>query len=294
MRRLFCFGFGYTALALARRLVAQGGWTIQGTATSAESAKRLESLGFAAIVFDGTRTEPGVGAALNLATHILASIPPGAAGDPALRHHGAGIASASRLSWIGYLSTIGVYGDHRGGWVDETTEPQPSSARTRQRLAAEMDWLALGSRPERRAEIFRLAGIYGPGRSAIDSLRTGTARTIVKPGQVFNRIHVADIAQTLEAAIERGGRHAVYNVTDDEPAAPQDVNAYAAKLLGVAPPLEIAYGAAEMSEMARSFYGANKRVGNARIKNELDVKLQFSTYREGLAAIAGCAPGVHL
>ncbi len=287
MKRLFCLGLGYSALALARRLEAQGGWTIQGTATSAGGAARLEAMGFQSFVFDGAGPEPGVRRALAAATHILASIPPGASGDPALRHHARDIARAEGLAWIGYLSTIGVYGDRHGEWVDETAEPRPSSERSVQRLATENDWLALGRAPARRVEIFRLSGIYGPGRSAVDSLRAGTARTIVKPGQVFNRVHVEDIAGVLEAAIERGGGHAVYNVADDEPASPQEVNAYAANLLGLPPPPEIPFGAAEMSEMARSFYAANKRVRNDRIKTSLGAALRFPTYREGLSAIAG-------
>jgi nucleoside-diphosphate-sugar epimerase len=214
------------------------------------------------------------------------SVPPDAQGDPVLRHHAEDIAR-SNAEWIGYLSTIGVYGDHGGAWVDETAPATPSSERSRRRALAEQQWLDFGKASGKRVEIFRLAGIYGPGSSAIEGVRSGTTRSIVKPDQVFNRIHVEDIARTLIAAFSRPHVHAIYNVTDDEPAPPQDVNAYAATLLGLPPPVAIAYEAAELSEMGRSFYSENKRVRNDRIKNDLGVQLAFPTYREGLAAIAG-------
>ena len=174
--------------------------------------------------------------ALATATHVLISVPPGSTGDRVLGCHRADLAAAPRLAWIGYLSTVGVYGDHGGAWVDETTPATPGTERSRRRLAAEQGWLALGRESGRQVQVFRLAGIYGPGRSAIDSIRDGTARRIVKPGQVFNRIHADDIASALEAAMTGRGRHAIYNVADDEPAPPQDVIAYAAALLAVAPP----------------------------------------------------------
>lgn len=184
---------------------------------------------------------------------------------------------------------MGVYGDRQGAWVDETSEPQPSSERGRRRLAAEDAWRAFGARSGKHVQVFRLAGIYGPGRSAIDNLRAGTAKRIVKPGQVFNRIHVEDIAAVLEAATERNEGHAIYNVADDEPAPPQDVVAYAAQLLGATPPPEIPFRDAGLSAMARSFYAENKRVSNERMKAGLGITLRYPTYREGLEAIAKMA-----
>jgi len=290
MSYLFCFGLGYSARHLAHRL-ADEGWHIAGTSRTATGVQHIRSLGYMGYVFDGMTPGlgagpgTGVGAAVQRASHIVVSAPPDATGDPVLRHHGEDIAS-SGVGWIGYLSTIGVYGDHGGGWVDEDTPAQPASDRSRRRLIAEQQWLAFGQETGKRVEIFRLAGIYGPGSSAIDTLRQGSARSIIKPGQVFNRIHVEDIARTLIAAFSRPHLHAIYNVTDDEPAPPQDVTAYAARLLGLPPPPEIPIGEAELSEMGRSFYAENKRVRNDRIRTELGVQLAFPTYREGLAALA--------
>jgi nucleoside-diphosphate-sugar epimerase len=196
------------------------------------------------------------------------------------------MASASNLTWVGYLSTIGVYGDRNGAWVDETTAPNPQTDRSRWRLEAEKEWLALGRSRPARVEIFRLPGIYGPGRSAIDNLRAGTARRIVKPGHVFNRIHVADIANTLVAAIETTVRHDIYNVADDEPASAEDVLLYAAELLQVTSPPAVLITSIELSPVARSFYSECRRVSNQRIKDDLGVKLAYPTFREGLLAIA--------
>lgn len=294
MATLFCFGLGYSARHLAGKL-GDDGWQIAGTARSADGVERIRQLGYTGYVFDGGKPgvgsapSQGVGAACRRATHVILSAPPDAHGDPVLRHHADDLAQ-SRAEWIGYLSTIGVYGDHGGGWVDETTPATPSSERSRRRALAEQQWLEFGAAAGKRVEIFRLAGIYGRGSSAIDGLRSGTTRSIIKPGQVFNRIHVEDIARTLIAALSGPHRHAIYNVTDDEPAPPQDVNAFAARLLGLPPPIEVSYDDAELSEMGRSFYSENKRVRNDRIKNELGVQLAFPTYREGLAAIAANSP----
>jgi nucleoside-diphosphate-sugar epimerase len=289
MPMLFCFGLGYTAGHLAEKL-KDDGWQIAGTARSADGVARIQALGFMGHVFDGSQPGPGskpgqsAGSAVWAASHVLISVPPDGLGDPVLRHHAEDIAQ-SRAEWIGYLSTIGVYGDHRGAWVDELTPTAPLSERSRRRAHAEQQWLDFGRQAGKRVEIFRLAGIYGPGSSVIDGLRNGTARSIVKDDQVFNRIHVEDIARTLIAAFLRPQLHAIYNVTDDEPAPPQDVNAFAAKLLGLPAPREIAFEDAEMSDMGRSFYAENKRVRNDRIKIDLGVKLAFPTYREGLAAL---------
>ncbi len=206
-------------------------------------------------------------------------------GDPVLRHHGQDFKHAPSLSWIGYLSTVGVYGDSQGAWIDETTPTQATSTRGRRRIAAETEWLALGYCLRICTCVFRLAGIYGPGRSAIDRLREGTAHRIVKPGQVFNRIHVDDIAAAVCTAMLARRVHEIYNVTDDEPAPPQDVIAYAAELLHMPPPPEIAFEDAELSPMAASFYADNKRIRNTRLRQELGVALKFPTYREGLRAI---------
>jgi nucleoside-diphosphate-sugar epimerase len=282
--RLLCVGLGYTAAALAARLGPKG-YAVAGTSRSAAGAGRIRALGYEGIVFDGEARSASLAAAIDAATHLLVSTPPGADGDPLLRWHAEDIARAERLAWIGYLSTIGVYGDRAGAWVDETTAPAPASDRSRRRLAAEEAWLALGRAHRRRAEVFRLPGIYGPGRSAIDTLRAGTARRIVKPGQVFNRMHVDDIAAALDAAQARPHEHALYNLTDDEPAAPDEVIAFAAGLIGVPPPPVEAFETARLSPMAASFYAETKRVSNARMKTALGVELAYPTYREGLHAI---------
>lgn len=280
--RLFCFGYSYCAAFLARRLGARG-FRIAGTARAAERVAALQSAGIEAYPFDGTAALPAD--ALEGTTHILASIPPDADGDPALRWHAGDLARLPRLAWIGYLSTTGVYGDSGGAWVDETAPLAPLTERARRRVAAEAAWQGLTP----PAHVFRLAGIYGPGRSALDQVRAGTARRVVKPGQAFSRIHVADIAQALEASITRPDPGAVYNLCDDEPAASAEVVAFAAALLGHDPPPEVPFEAAQLSDMARSFYGESRRVANAKLKRELGVALLYPTYREGLRALAGAS-----
>ncbi len=211
---------------------------------------------------------------------LLVSAPPGEKGDPVLGRYADAIAG-SRIGWIGYLSTIGVYGDQQGAWIDETTPGNPRSARSKVRLDAEEAWLALGSRTGKAVQIFRLSGIYGPGRNPIVKLREGRSQRIVKAGQVFNRIHVDDIATTLLASIDRPRAGAIYNVTDDEPTAPQTVTEHAAALTGLPLPPEIDFETADLSPMARSFYGENKRVRNRLIREELGIALAYPTYREG-------------
>jgi len=279
MSTLLCIGLGYTARVFAARIAV--GWRIIGTAQSEDGAERIANLGYEPIVFDGTVPSDTLRTALASATHVLVSAPPDASGDPLLRHHAADLPPA--LSWIGYLSTVGVYGDHGGAWVDETTVPKPVSNRSRWRLATEQAWLDLAKRTGIRVEIFRLAGIYGPGRGPLESVRNGTARAIVKPGQVFNRIHVEDIANVLAATIARPTAHSLYNVTDDEPAPPQDVLAYAATLLELPPPPAVDFATADLTPMARSFYSECKRVSNARMKQALGVTLAYPTFRDGLA-----------
>lgn len=284
MRRMFCLGFGYCAQALAKRLESKG-WTVSGTARTAERVSRLAAQGFDTIRYDGTRPSPEVAEALRVATHLLLSAPPSQAGDPLLLHHARDIEAASSLEWIGYLSTVGVYGNHDGAWIAEDASLNATRKRGRWRVEAERSWLAFGEITVKTVQVFRLAGIYGPGRSAIDKLKSGQARRIIKPGQVFNRIHVEDIASVLEASIANPYPGAIYNVSDDEPAPPQDLVAYGASLLGIDPPPEVPFGEAEMSDMARSFYGENKRVSNDRIKQELGVELAYPSYREGLNAV---------
>ena len=288
MSRLFCFGLGYSAETLAKRLAAKG-WSIAGTARDLANIERLRGEGYEVVRFTGEAGNAGLVAALAGTTHLLHSIPPGPEGDPVLRHYRAGIARLPTLDWVGYLSTVGVYGNNAGAVVDESAQPHPNNERTRARVVAESAWLALGQEMGRPAQVFRLAGIYGPGRSALDKLRAGTARRIVKPGQVFNRIHVEDIASVLEASIARPRAGAIYNVADDEPAPPEDVVTYAAELLAIEPPPEVPFEEADLTPMARSFYGDSRRVANALIKSELGVRLAYPNYRQGLKALADAA-----
>jgi nucleoside-diphosphate-sugar epimerase len=281
--RLFCFGFGYSAEALAHHLSARD-LTIAGTRTSMADPPPLRGLQLAE--FQGEKASAEVRALLEGATHVLVSIPPDLEGDVVLRHFRQDLATLPDLAWIGYLSTVGVYGDWHGEWVDETTVCQPVNERSLLRLKAERAWLDFATETGKRVEVFRLSGIYGPGRSSvIDNLRAGTARRIIKPGQVFNRIHVDDIARVLAAAIDANGVHRIYNVSDDEPAPSQDVVAYAAELLGMPAPPEIAFADAELKGMAASFWAESKRVQNERIKRDLGVSLLYPTYREGLRAL---------
>ena len=286
MSKLLCFGLGYSARVFARRMMAQG-WRVLGTTRRGDAAKQLRAKGFEVVLFTGKAPSANVSEALADTTHVLVSAAPGAEGDAVHHHHAADMASATKLEWIGYLSTVGVYGDHGGAWVDEETKLNPKSERSRLRIAAEQAWLRFGEEAGKAVQLFRLAGIYGPGRGPLENVRQGKGRRIIKPGQVFNRIHVEDIANVLEASIGKPRAGAIYNVTDDEPAPPQDVVTFAAEVLGVAPPPEVAFEDADLSPMGRSFYNENKRVSNALIKQELGVKLSYPTYREGVRALAG-------
>ena len=277
---LLSIGHGFSARALAKRLIPQG-WTVIGTTRSPEKAEALRAEGVEPIVWPGEAIEP----ALERATHLLTSVSPTDDGDPVLLASADAIAAqASRIQWAGYLSTTGVYGDHQGAWVDENTPLTPSTRRGRLRVSAEADWQALAARSGLPLHIFRLAGIYGPGRGPFAKVRNGTARRIIKPGQVFSRIHVDDIAAVLEASINRPCSGGIYNLCDDDPAPPQDVIAHAATLLGLPIPPETPFDEAEMSPMAKSFYAESKRVRNDRIKTELGVTLKHPDYRSGLAA----------
>lgn len=281
---LISFGHGYSAQVLARRLLAEG-WTVYGTTRKAEKARDFEAEGVQPVLWpDGDLSQ-----ALEAATHILVSAGPTEAGDPVLARCRDEIARiAPRLEWAGYLSTTGVYGDHDGGWVDETTPLTPSTRRGRMRMEAEAAWRAIPGLP---LHIFRLAGIYGPGRGPFEKVRNGTARRIVKEGQVFSRIHVEDIAQVLKASIDRPNPGAAYNVCDNAPAPPQDVIGYAAELLGLPLPPEVPFEEADMSPMARSFYAESKRVDNRRIREDLGVELIHPDYRGGLRALLDEAGG---
>ncbi|MFU8881626.1 MAG: SDR family oxidoreductase [Rhodobacterales bacterium] len=277
-KTLLSFGHGYSARALAQRLVPQG-WTVFGTTRNADKVPALAAEGVTPILWpDGD-----LRGALSKASHILCSAGPDAAGDPVLALLRDQIAQAAdHLQWVGYLSTTGVYGDFEGGWVDENTPLAPSTRRGQMRLDAERQWRSIPGLP---LHIFRLAGIYGPGRGPFEKVRQGTARRIIKPGQVFSRIHVDDIAQVLEASINRPNPGAIYNLCDNDPAPPQDVIGYAAELLGLPQPEEVPFDKAEMTPMARSFYAENKRVSNGRIITELGINLIHPDYRHGLRAI---------
>lgn len=281
MSTLLSIGHGYSARALARRLLPFG-WRVIGTTRSPDRADALRAEGTEPLIWPGE----GLAAALGQATHLLTSVAPGREGDPVLATEAAAIAAAApKLQWVGYLSTVGVYGDHQGGWVDETTPLTPATARGRARVAAEAAWSALARQAGLPLHIFRIAGIYGPGRGPFEKVRDGSARRIIKPGQVFSRIHVEDIAQVLAASIARPDPGAIYNLCDDDPAPPEDVLSYAAELLGLPAPPAVAYDAAEMTPMARSFYAESKRVRNDRIKTELGVRLLYPDYRSGLQAL---------
>jgi dTDP-4-dehydrorhamnose reductase len=289
MPTLFCFGLGYSADHYITEYGARFD-RIAGTVRTREKAAAIAGGGIGghkveAFVFDGTAAAPEVVAAVTDASAILISVPPQPNGDPVLTHFADTIA-APHLQTIVYLSTVGVYGDHGGAWVDEATPPAPISPRSRERLAAEQAWTALCARAGKPVAHLRLSGIYGPGQNALLQVARGSARRIDKPGQVFNRIHVADIAQAIDAAFVRRASGA-FNVTDDEPTAQGTPVAFAADLLGVPPPPEIAFAEAakDMTPMGLSFYGECKRVRNAKLKSELGVALRYPTYREGLRAL---------
>ena len=280
-QHLLSFGHGYSAQALARLLLPRG-WQITGTTRSADKAARLAETGIAPQIWPGG----DIAGALAGATHLLVSAGPDEMGDPVLATLSDDIAKAApHLGWVGYLSTTGVYGNHDGAWVDETTPLTPSTRRGQHRVLAESQWQALADTAALPLHIFRLAGIYGPGRGPFAKVRDGTARRIIKPGQVFSRIHVDDIAQVVAASIARPDPGAIYNLCDDDPAPPEDVIAHAAELLGLPTPPAVPYETAEMSPMARSFYAESKRVDNTRIKTDLGVELLYPDYRRGLAAL---------
>lgn len=277
--KMLVFGHGYSAGALTPLLKARG-WHVTGT--TREDVARVAATGATALLWPGS--DDAVRAAIPHADAILVSTAPTDAGDPVLAAFRDDLARA-RPRWLGYLSTTGVYGDRDGGWVDENSVLDGSGPRGQARIRAEADWRALAIAHDLPLHIFRLAGIYGPGRGPFQKVRDGTARRIIKPGQVFSRIHVQDIAQVLLASINAPAPIGIYNVCDDDPAPPQDVIAHAAALLGMPVPPAVPFDQAQMSPMARSFYGDSKRVRNDRIKRDLGVRLLYPDYRSGLAAL---------
>ena len=273
-KRLLCIGYGFSARALTP-LLHPLGWSITGTTRSAEKAEAMRAEGVTSIIWPGTDLDD----ALEAASHLLISAAPSPdGGDPLLASVDL---NAHRFDWVGYLSTTGVYGNHDGAWVDESTPLTPSTRRGALRVAAESAWQAT----DLPLHIFRLAGIYGPGRGPFSKVRNGTARRIIKAGQMFSRIHAYDIAQVVAASIAQPRPGAIYNLCDDDPAPPQDVLAYAAELLGLPQPPEVDFDSAEMTAMARSFYAENKRVRNDLIKSELGVRLKYPSYKEGLQSL---------
>ena len=283
---LFCFGLGYTAELLARQLL-QEGWKVRGTTRNAERLQALELLGIEATLFNPpSQPLASPGDALAGVTHIVHSIPPLENGDAVWPDYASHITALNQLQWVGYLSTTGVYGDSGGEWVDETSPTNPTTARAQRRKNAEQSWLEAHATQGVPTHIFRLAGIYGPGRNALRELKAGTARRIEKPGQVFSRIHVEDIVQALNASMHKPTPGEMYNICDDEPAAQREVVEYAAELLGMEPPPLQQFQEAELSPMARSFYAANRRVSNKKTKQAFEIEWKYPSYREGLQALA--------
>lgn len=276
--KLFIFGYGFSAKAIARDLKDQCDW-IAGTSRSLEKCAVIEADGLRAFQFDGENASPAISEALKEATHILLSIAPDADGDPVMRCHGDDLRANQQLEWLGYLSTVGVYGNHDGAWVSEESECHPVSKRSVQRVAAEQAWQTFAKQIDKPLGIYRLAGIYGPGRNQMIKLAAGTCRAIDKPGQVFNRIHVDDIALAVSKAalIAQSG---IVNVCDDQPAPPQEVIAFCAELMGLEPLTEIPFDEAEMTPMARSFYGENKRCDNKKLHALIGGDMRYPTYRD--------------
>lgn len=285
MSRLFVLGLGYSAEAVARRAL-QVGWSVSGTTRDPAKAARLEKAGVAVITLDGSGAEANVTAALAGATHLLASAAPKDEGDPLLVAYADSIRQHARdLVWIGYLSSLSVYGDRKGAWVEESSQAEPTSPVGRRRLDAEDAWAALGEALDLPVAVFRLAGIYGPGRNLLRDLKSGKARRVIKAGQVFNRIHVEDIGGAVMAAMERPEQAGIFNLADREPAAQSQVVLEAARLLGVTPPPAQPIEEVELSPMAQRFWTENRRVSSRRIAKDLGYTLRYPTYREGLAGL---------
>lgn len=282
--KLFAFGLGYSALHFIDRFGTRFD-SIAGTVRSTAKAEAITGKPIDTFIFAPDKDDPAIAGIIAEADVLLVSIPPGTSVDPVLARYGRRLAHSPQPQILIYLSTIGVYGDRQGGWVDESTIPTPATTRSQARLQAERSWSAIGTESAKKTHILRLSGLYGPNRNALVTLRQGTARRLIKKDQVFNRIHVEDVAQGIAAAIAHDGPSRVWNVSDDAPAPPQDVIAYAAMLMGIEPPPEQDVTTAEMTPLARSFYAENKRASNKRLKEELGVELAFPTYRVGLDAL---------
>ncbi len=278
MKNLFVFGLGFSSLHFVRHHTA--GWNVSGSVRSTEKMERLHAEGIEALIFSSEQADPKIADKIMQADALIISVPPDTQ-DPVLHAYADVITRAPNLKRIVYLSTVGVYGDHQGAWVDEDTIVNPVSLRSVQRVQAEQAWRELDVHGD-KVDVLRLAGIYGPGRNALVQIKQGTSRRIIKPGQIFNRIHVEDIARAIDASLK--GQHVgrIWNVTDDEPAPPQDVVSFAADLLQVPAPAEVPFETAQMTPMARSFYSESKRVSNKALREVLGVELAFPTYREGL------------
>ena len=284
MNQAFFFGLGFSSINAAQAMRENGFVRIGGTVRSPEKAAHLRADGIDAVQFDGATPGPEVGPALDTASHVILSIAPDEAGDPALRLHRADLDAAGQLQWLCYYSTVGVYGDFDGEWIDETAPLVPRNMRSDRRVLAEQAWRDYAAERGMPLCVLRLAGIYGPGRSSFSKLRAGTARRVIKQGQVFNRIHVADIARVTALAAEQR-LDGTFNLADDEPAPPQDVIAHAAQMIGLDVPPDLPIETAEMTPMQRSFYRDNKRVSNRAIKQALGIDLLYPDYRAGLAQI---------
>jgi hypothetical protein len=282
--KLFAFGLGYSALHFIERFGVSFE-AIGGTVRTAAKASDLASERLTPLVFSPEAEDPAIEEWIAKADAFLISIPPGISVDPVLHRYGRRIAGTRRQQTIIYLSTVGVYGDQQGKWVDEKQLATPSSDRSRARVQAEKSWAAIGKEKDKNVHVLRLAGLYGPGRNALLNLRAGTARRIVKPDQVFNRIHIEDVASAIAGALAYDGRNEVWNVSDDEPAPPQDVVTFAAGLMGIEPPPETGVDSADLSPLVKSFYAENKRASNWKLKHELRMELAYPTYREGLTAL---------
>jgi len=288
--KLFAFGLGYSALYFISRY-GELYDEIVGTVRTQAKADALAHTRVKPLLFSIEHSDPLIADHLKTADAVIVSIPPGTSADPVLAHYGRVLTALKHPLKIIYLSTIGVYGDSKGEWVDESRLPMPSNPRSITRLQAEKAWAALGKDANKATFILRLAGIYGPERNALANLRAGKAKRVIKPDQVFNRIHVEDVALTIASALMFDGKNQVWNVSDDEPAPPQDVVTYAAGLMGITPPPEQDIDAADLTPLARTFYAENKRASNLKLKNELGVTLTFPTYREGLQALWAAGEG---
>jgi len=293
-KQMFCFGYGYSCDWLGHELQAKG-WAMAGTTRDNDKRREMKKHGVRAFLFDYDQPLEDPLLFLRGTTHLLISTPPDDEGDPTFRMHAEDILRLETLEWVGYLSSTAVYGDRDGGWVDETSERRPNSKRGSRRMKAEEQWLSLQRDYDLPVHVFRLAGIYGPGRSALDSVRAGVARRINKPGHAFSRIHVEDIVQTIMASMEKPNPGQAYNLADDRAAPSHEVIEYACEILGLTAPPLIPYDEADLAPITRSFYSDNKRLKNDKIKNDLGVALKYPTFKEGLdGCLAAEKKGLHM